>query len=109
MHEFIQIMTTVEQQKDAEKIAHQLLHKRLAACVQIIGPIKSYFWWQDKIDRAAEYLCLIKSRRDLYSKAEEAIREVHPYEVPEIIAVPITAGADTYLQWLETELRAAEQ
>jgi periplasmic divalent cation tolerance protein len=109
MDEYIQIMTTVEQQKDAETIAHQLLHKRLAACVQIIGPIKSYFWWQDKIDRAAEYICLIKSRKDLYSKAEEAITEVHPYDVPEIIAVPIVAGGGSYLQWLATELGLPEQ
>jgi len=109
MHEYIQIMTTVDQQEEAEKIAHELLHKRLAACVQIIGPIKSYFWWQDKIEKAAEYLCLIKSRRDLYPTAEEAIKQMHPYEVPEIIAVPIAAGAGGYLQWLATELRTAEQ
>jgi periplasmic divalent cation tolerance protein len=109
MDEYIQIMTTVEQQKDAETIAHELLNQKLAACVQILGPIKSLFWWQGKIDRAAEYICLIKSRMDLYPKAEAAILSVHPYDVPEIIAVPIAAGGGSYLQWLATELRTAER
>jgi periplasmic divalent cation tolerance protein len=109
MHEYIQIMTTVAQQEDAESIARELLRQRLAACVQIIGPLKSYFWWQGKIDQAAEYLCIIKSRMDLYPRAEEAIMHVHPYDVPEIVATPIVAGAGGYLQWLGAELRVPEQ
>ena len=109
MDEYLQIITTVEQQKDAETIAHELLNRRLAGCVQIIGPVKSYYWWQDKIERAPEYLCLIKSRKDLYPEVEETIRQAHPYDVPEIIAVPIAAGAAGYLQWLETELRVPEK
>jgi periplasmic divalent cation tolerance protein len=109
MHEYIQIMTTVAQQEDAETIARELLRQRLAACVQIIGPLKSFFWWQGKIDQAAEYLCIIKSRTDLYPRAEEAIMHVHPYDVPEIVATPIVAGAGGYLQWLGAELRVPEQ
>ena len=108
MNDFIQITTTVEHKKDAETIARELLHKRLAACVQIVGPMTSHFWWNDTIDRATEYLCLIKSCQDLYPQAEAAIKINHPYEVPEIIATPIVAGSSDYMAWLAAELRGPE-
>ena len=104
MADYIQISTTVEQKKDAEAIARELLDKRLAACVQIVGPLTSHYWWNNTIDRADEYLCLIKSRRDLYPEVEAAIQKNHPYEVPEIIATPIVAGAGDYMAWLDAEL-----
>ena len=103
---YIQVMTTTEHKADAEKIAKILLEKRLAACVQIIGPLTSYFHWQDKLDTAREYLCLIKSRDDLFAELEDAIKSVHPYEVPEIIATPITKGGKDYLNWMAAELKA---
>jgi periplasmic divalent cation tolerance protein len=109
MDEFIQISTTVEQKKDAETIANELLQKRLAACVQIVGPVTSYYWWNGTIDQAAEYLCLIKSRQDLYLRAEAAIRNMHPYEVPEIIATPIVNGSRDYKEWLAAELSSPEK
>ena len=108
MDDYIQISTTVEHKKDAEAIARALLDKRLAACVQIMGPITSHYWWNDTIDQADEYLCLIKSRRDLYPQAEAAIKKNHPYEVPEIIATPIVAGGSDYMAWLAAELRGPE-
>jgi periplasmic divalent cation tolerance protein len=102
----IQVMTTTEHKADAEKVAKILVEKRLAACVQIIGPLTSYFHWQDKLDTAREYLCLIKSRDDLFAELEDAIKSVHPYEVPEIIATPITKGGKDYLNWMAAELKA---
>ena len=102
----IQVLTTTEHKADAEKIAKILVEKRLAACVQIIGPLTSYFHWQDKLDTAQEYLCLIKSRDDLFAELEEAIKSMHPYEVPEIIATPITKGGKDYLNWMAAELKA---
>ena len=109
MADYIQISTTVEHKKDAETIARELLDKRLAACVQIVGPITSFYWWNDTIDQADEYLCLIKSREDLYPRAEAAIRNMHPYDVPEIIATPIVAGGRDYMQWLDAELCSPEK
>ena len=106
MTEYIQVLTTVEHKADAENIAKSLVEKRLAACVQILGPLTSYFYWQGKLDSAAEYLCLIKSRNDLFTELEAAIKSMHPYEVPEIVATPITKGGKDYLNWLAAELEA---
>jgi len=104
MTEYIQVMTTVEHKAEAEKIAKYLVDKRIAACVQIVGPINSYFHWQGKMDTAREYLCLIKSRRNLFAELETAIRSIHPYDVPEILATPITEGGSDYLKWMAAEL-----
>ena len=106
MTEYIQVITTVEHRIDAEKIVKSLLEKRLAACAQIIGPMASYFHWQGKLDSAQEYLCLIKSRNDLFGELEAEIKNIHPYEVPEILATQITKGGSDYLNWLAAELKA---
>ena len=105
MQEYIQVMTTVEQRSDAERIARTLVEKRLAACVQVAGPVTSYFHWEGKLDSAEEYLCFIKSRADLFPELEAAIGEMHPYEVPEIIATPVTRGSTHYKNWLAAELK----
>ena len=96
MPEFIQVLTTVEHKADAEKIAKGLVKKRLAACVQIVGPLNSYFHWQGKLDSASEFLCLIKSRDQLFAELETEITNLHPYDVPEILAMPITHGNKDY-------------
>jgi periplasmic divalent cation tolerance protein len=106
MTDYIQVMTTVEKKSDAEKIAKYLVEEKIAACVQILGPVQSYFHWQGKLDRADEYLCLIKSRDDLFHDLEAAIKSMHPYEVPEIIALPIKRGSADYLSWMAAELEA---
>ncbi|MBW2467466.1 MAG: divalent-cation tolerance protein CutA [Deltaproteobacteria bacterium] len=106
MVDYIQVITTVEKKSDAEKIAKNLLEKRLAACVQIIGPLTSFFHWQGKLDSATEYLCQIKSRDDLYNELESEITGMHPYEVPEIVAMPIIKGGKDYSDWLAAELKA---
>ena len=100
MQSFILISTTTENKTDAESIAAVLLAKRLAACVQIIGPIQSRYWWENAIQQSDEFLCLIKTSSDLYQKVEEAILSVHPYDVPEIVALPIIAGSSSYLSWI---------
>lgn len=101
--EHIQVMTTVERQEDAEQIARTLVENRLAACVQVLGPIASTYHWQGSIESSREWLCLAKSRASLYAQIEEAIRKVHPYQVPEILALPIVAGSQSYLQWIDQE------
>ena len=105
MTEYMQVVTTVETKEDAEKIARELLEKHLAACVQISGQVKSFYWWDEKIENAAEYVCVIKSRRDLYEEIESVINKIHPYDVPEILATPVLAGGKGYLNWLAKELR----
>jgi periplasmic divalent cation tolerance protein len=106
MTEYIQVFTTVGNKVDAEKIARSLVAEKLAACVQIVGPLTSYFQWQGKLDTAGEYLCLIKSRNDLFAELETVIKDLHPYEVPEILAIPVVKGGKEYLDWVAAELRA---
>jgi periplasmic divalent cation tolerance protein len=71
--------------------------------VQIVGPITSTYRWQGKIETSEEWQCWAKSRGELYAQIEQAIRRLHPYEVPEILAVPVVAGSDSYLKWLREE------
>jgi len=105
MKGFIQVFTTVEDKEDANKIGEMLLEKRLVGCVQIMGPVLSMYWWKGNVERAEEWLCLINSERSLCGQLEKAIREVHPYETPEIIAVPVVCGSENYLEWLRNELK----
>jgi periplasmic divalent cation tolerance protein len=105
MSEYIQVVTTTEHREDAERIARALVEQRLTACVQVTGPITSTYRWHGQIETAAEWQCWAKSRRELYVEIEQAIRRLHPYEVPEILAMPIVAGSADYLAWLERETR----
>lgn len=104
MTEYIQVLTTTSSKADAQAIADALVAQRLAACVQVIGPITSTYRWQGQVETAEEWLCIAKSRGDLYAVVEQAIRAVHPYEEPEILAVPVTAGSASYLRWLDDNL-----
>lgn len=101
---FIQAVTTTETREDAEKIARMVVEQRLAACVQVLGPITSTYWWQGSIETAGEWMCLMKSRQDLFDHLAHAIKAVHPYTVPEILAFPILAGNPEYLSWLDQEV-----
>lgn len=102
---YLQVMTTTSGKADAERIARTLLEERLAACVQIAGPVTSLYRWKGALETAEEWLCFIKTGADQYAALEKAIRKVHPYEVPEIVALPVTAGSRDYLEWLRGELR----
>lgn len=104
MEEYIQVFTTTEKKEDAEKIARNLVEKRLAGCVQILGPVTSTYRWKGNLESAEEWLCLIKSTKALCPQIEEAIKALHPYETPEIISVPIVSGSRDYLEWLKQEL-----
>jgi len=102
---FIEVITTTAEKKDAEKIANSLLTRKLAGCVQIYGPITSIFPWKGKTQTSEEWICSIKTRKDLFPAVENLIKEIHPYELPEIIATPIVLGTDQYLDWLDENLR----
>jgi periplasmic divalent cation tolerance protein len=103
MEPAIQVMTTTEKRQDAEKIAGILIEKRLAACVQIVGPVLSIYRWKENIERTEEWQCHIKTRAGLYGAVEAAIKANHPYETPEIVALPILQGSREYLTWLHEE------
>ena len=99
-------MTTCPDLALAERIANALVANNLAACVQIIHGVKSFFRWQGKIDSAAEYLVLIKTVADNYHAVETHIKSVHTYAVPEIMAVSVTDGARDYLAWIDDNTKA---
>jgi len=105
MIDAIQVITTTENREDADRIAQRLVEDRLAACVQVLGPISSTYRWQSKVETAQEWQCWAKSRRQLYDQLEEAIRRIHPYDEPEILALPILAGSEGYLAWLGKQVR----
>ena len=107
MTNYIEVVTTTEGKEDAERIARALVEARLAACVQVVGPITSTYRWKGTIETAEEWQCAAKSREDLFAEIDETIRGMHPYEVPEILALPITAGSSAYLEWLGAELKTA--
>jgi periplasmic divalent cation tolerance protein len=96
-------MTAVDSRETAEHLTASLLEARLAACVQIIGPVSSRYWWNGSIERAEEWLCLVKTREGLYQAVEAAILAVHPYENPEILCIPVSVGNEKYVAWLTAQ------
>ena len=103
--DFIQVTTTAATGEQADMLARELVQRRLAACVQVIGPIASTYPWQGNIETSEEWQCVAKTRRERFAEVEQIIRELHTYEVPEIIATPIVAGSAAYLEWIENETR----
>ncbi|HEX2393631.1 MAG TPA: divalent-cation tolerance protein CutA [Solirubrobacterales bacterium] len=99
--EHLQVQTTAGSEEEAKRIAEALVDERLAACVQIVGPIASRYRWQGKVEEAQEWLCLIKTTSTAYDAVQAAIRAAHSYDEPEIIAIPITLGSSGYLAWVE--------
>lgn len=96
----ILILTTLPDQAGAEALARELLTTRLAACIQIGATVQSLYHWRGEIETAVEIPVSIKTCARLYPRVEEAIRRHHPYELPEIVAVPITDGLPAYLDWI---------
>jgi periplasmic divalent cation tolerance protein len=98
------VYVTVASKEEAEKITRVLLEERLVACVNIVGPVSSRFYWEGKIDLVEEYLLIMKTRRGLFAILEKRVGVLHSYEVPEILAVPIIDGSVAYLDWLASTL-----
>lgn len=99
------VLVTASSQKEAETIAGSLIETQLAACVNLL-PMHSIYTWQGKIHSESEWQLIIKTDLSLFSQLEKKIRELHSYEVPEIIAVPILAGSQPYLQWISDNVKA---
>lgn len=109
MTEFIQVITTVDSEEEAQNIAGAVVGERLAACAQVLGPISSTYHWNGAIESAEEWLILIKSRRDLFNELSGLIQQVHPYDVPEILAMPVVEGARSYLDWMSGHLKRGRE
>ena len=106
MADFLQVVTTVDSEDAAEGLARGITGARLAACVQIVGPIKSVYWWQGELDEAREWQLIIKTTTGRIAELEDYIKENHSYETPEITATVISGGSYEYLDWITAETRA---
>jgi periplasmic divalent cation tolerance protein len=95
------VVMTAANKKEAVKIVRTLLEERLIACANIIDPVHSLFWWQGKIDEETEVLAIMKSHESLFKKLSEKVLELHSYDVPEILALPIADGSRSYLDWMK--------
>ena len=101
----VQVTTTADKKEILEKIARNLLEERLIACAQIVGPVKSIYWWRGKIEEDEEFLCIMKTKLELFDLVERKIKELHPYEVPEIVGTNIVAISEDYEVWLKEETK----
>jgi periplasmic divalent cation tolerance protein len=99
--------TTTTSIQDARKISAALIEQRLAACVQIVEPITSVYRWQGEVEEESEVLLLIKSTQELVPRIAELLDRIHPYDVPELIATPVVAGSQDYLDWLKENVNPA--
>jgi periplasmic divalent cation tolerance protein len=106
MTNFVQITTTAGSRVDAEKIAAELVARRLAGCVQLSGPITSTYRWQGNVETTEEWMCIAKTGRAQLAAIQKLLDEIHPYDVPEIIATPIIDGSPAYLKWLGEQLQS---
>jgi periplasmic divalent cation tolerance protein len=101
------VITNLPERAAAEKLADALVAKRLAACVNILAPCRSVYRWQGAVQHDEEHPVLIKTTREAYAALEAQIRALHPYELPEIVAVPIERGLPAYLDWVAAETASA--
>ncbi len=101
----IVVFVTAKDLSEAKRISQKLLEEKLIACANIVEGVKSFFWWQGKIDNAQEVLLILKSQESLFKKIVKTVKSVHSYEVPEVIALPIVEGNPDYLRWIDESLR----
>jgi periplasmic divalent cation tolerance protein len=92
--ECVQVQTTAGSREEADRIAAALLERRLAACVQVLGPVESRYWWDGALESATEWLCLAKTTADRVDAVVGAVQDVHSYDTPEVIATPVTGGSE---------------
>ena len=102
---YLQVQTTTDSRAEAIELGQAAVAARLAACAQVAGPIASTYWWDEKLERAEEWLIMLKLPADRYDELAEFLTEQHSYDEPEIIATPIVAGAPGYLSWMDEETR----
>jgi len=97
---FVVIFITAKDASEAEKIGRALVEKKLVACTNVVAGVKSFFRWEGKVDASDEALLILKTKKSLFKKVEKAVKALHSYGTPEIIALPIVAGSKDYLKWV---------
>ena len=102
--EYIIVFITVPDFEVGKRIGDILIEEKLAACVNITSEIKSIYLWKGDIEHDSEHLLIVKTRKDKFECLENRIKEIHPYEVPEIVAVPVISGSKDYLSWIDETL-----
>jgi periplasmic divalent cation tolerance protein len=105
---YLQVQTTTDSRAEAMELSRAAVEARLAACAQVAGPVASVYWWDDGLERAEEWLVLLKLPADRYDELAAFITERHSYDEPEIVALPIVAGSTAYLNWMREETRPAQ-
>jgi len=104
MTDKIVVLSTCADEEEAERLARVLLEGRLAACVGIVPRLRSFYWWKGAVESSGECLLFIKSSRPLFDRLRAALVQAHSYEIPEVLALPVVAGSDQYLDWLQANL-----
>jgi periplasmic divalent cation tolerance protein len=105
MTDLLQVSTATASREEAEMIGRTVVEERLAACAQIVGPLTSFYHWKGQVEDASEWYCVLKSTADLYPALEARIRSLHPYEIPEVIAVSIERSSPQYAGWIAESVR----
>ena len=105
MPEHVVVLMTAGSQEEAERIAATLVGERLAACVNVIPGVISIYRWEGEVKRDPEWLLVAKSRRNVLDDLVRRVQALHSYDVPEIVALPLTGGSEAYLRWVDTEVR----
>ena len=101
---YVVVHITVKAAEEARKIAKDLVKRRLAACVNILPGVESHFWWKDKLETEKEILLMVKTKEILLPEISKAVKKIHSYSIPEIIALPIAGGSRDYLEWMDSEI-----
>lgn len=109
MSEFVVVFVTVGSSEEGERLAASLVEERLAACVSRIGPVHSTYRWEGNVEKSSEELLIIKTHQGLFEQLRQRVQELHSYSVPEIIALPIVEGNESYLNWLGEQLLASHK
>ena len=108
MTDKIVVLNTCASAEEAERLARSLVDDRLAACVTLIRPVRSFYRWKGEVSDSIEWLLVIKTSRPLFAALRTAIESAHSYEVPEILALPVIEGSANYLSWIDSELQSAD-
>lgn len=108
MSDYVQVLTTTDSEERALDLAAGITDARLAACAQVVGPIRSLYWWDGKVQNEQEWQLLIKTTAEIVPALKKFIKENHSYDVPEIIATPIVEGNEEYLDWITEQTRRTD-
>src|ERR1035437_2891905 len=109
MTDKIVVLTTCAVESDAQCMARALVDGRLAACVNVVPGVRSFYHWKGKTESSEEYLLIVKTSRDLFGALRAEMEKLHPYELPELLEIPVVAGSEDYLGWLHSNLRGGQE